>query len=112
MNMPKQKYCIQIETGQRVRAVDEATRVIVELGGISRKATTNKLVRIADGLFIVVTAPWLALHLARHIFFAKSGRPIDPPSWLVQAVLASAGELPVPVVDTSKPPSGQIEVRS
>jgi hypothetical protein len=55
--MPKQKYCIQIETGQRVRAVDEATRVIVELGGLSRKAKTNKLVRIADGLFIVVTAP-------------------------------------------------------
>jgi hypothetical protein len=110
MNMPKQ-YCIQIETGERVRAVDEAARVIVELGNIFRKAGTNKLVRTADGLFIVVTAPWLILHLARHVFFAKNGRPIDPPSWLAQAVLASAGELPVPVVDTKKPPSGQTEVR-
>jgi hypothetical protein len=111
MNMPKKKYFIQIEEGGRARAVDEAMRVIAELGHIFRKAGTNKLVRTADGLFIVVTAPWRVLHLARHVFFSKNGRPIDPPSWLVQAVLASAGELPVPVVDTKKPPSGQTEVR-
>ena len=109
--MPKQKYCIQIETGQRVRAVDEAMRVIVELGHIFRKAGTNKLVRVSGGMFTAVTAPWLMLHLAQHIVFAKSGRPIDPPSWLVQAILASAGELLVPVVDTAKAPGQQMEVR-
>jgi len=108
--MPKQKYFIQIETGQRVRAVDEAMRMIAELGHIFRKAGTNKLVRVVDGMFTAVTAPWLMLHLARHILFAKGGRPIDPPSWLVQALLTSAGELPVPVVDTAKAP-GQVEVQ-
>jgi hypothetical protein len=111
VNMPKQKYCLQIETGQRARDVDEAMRVIVELGHIFRKAGTNKLVRVVDGMFTAVTAPWLAYHLAKNIFFAKSGRPIDPPSWLVQVILASAGELQVPVVDTKKPPTGQTEVR-
>ena len=109
--MPKQKYCLQIETGQRARDVDEAMRVIAELGHIFRKAGTNKLVRVVDGMFTAVTAPWLTLHLARHIFFAKDGRPIDPPSWLVQAVLASACELQVPVVDTAKAPGQQMEVR-
>jgi hypothetical protein len=108
--MPKQKYFIQIEEGQRHRAVDEAMRVIAELGHIFRKAGTNKLVRVVGGVFTAVTAPWLAYHLAKNIFFAKSGRPADPPSWLVQGVLASACELPVPVVDTSKP-SEQVEVR-
>jgi hypothetical protein len=110
VNIGEQRHLIQIEEGGRARAVDEAMRVIVEVGHIFRKAGTNKLVRVVDGMFTAVTAPWLAYHLAKNIFFAKSGRPIDPPSWLVQAVLASACELPVPVVDTSKPPE-QAEVR-
>jgi hypothetical protein len=109
MNEPK--YFIQIAEGERAKIFDEVARAISDLGGIYRKHGTGKLVFAASGMWFIITAPWLGLHLARHIVFAKNGYPVDPPSWLVQAVLAAPCELQIPSVDTSKLPSTQIEER-
>lgn len=107
MNEPK--YFIQIAEGERARIFDETARAISELGSVFRKHGSGKLVFAANGMWFIITPAWLRLHLARHIYFTKGGRPVDPPLWLVAAVLASACDLEIDSVDTSKlPPRRQI----
>lgn len=111
MTPAQPKYFIALKEGERARIFDETARAITELGQIYRKYGTGKLVFAARGMWFTVTAPWLSLHLARNIIFAKSGRPVDPPSWLVQALLAKACELEIESADTSKLPLRQFAVR-
>jgi hypothetical protein len=106
------KYFITLKEGERTRIFDEAARAISELGHVFRKHGTGKLVFATRGMWFVITAPWLSLHLARNVVFAKNGYPVDPPSWLVQALLARACELEVESADTSKLPLRQIAGRS
>jgi hypothetical protein len=108
MTSTQPKYFIALKEGERARIFNEAAQAISELRQIYRKHGTGKLVFAARGLWFTVTGPWLNLHLAQNILFSKNGWPSDPPSWLVQALLARACELEIQSVDTSELPSRQI----